>query len=213
MAQRKQDIWDRAIEAFEQGAHSVLEHYSHLYLAADPDNFPARMLHAHGLLKMKRFGEAAEVLESANPQDEREVVLWHRTAGDYYAERGDYEAAEDEYASALALIDRQTSDLVLDLVDAMINQGNNEGAVAAVEAFASRKDDDREDHELLAHAQAKALRNLGRFEEALTMARRALELCEVDFPAAEDLVEELEARVTLEQEPELGEGDEARPEG
>ena len=47
---------------------------------------------------------------------ERKVVLWHRTAGDYYAERGDFEAAEDEYASALAIADVATSDLVLDMV-------------------------------------------------------------------------------------------------
>ncbi|MCA9701390.1 MAG: tetratricopeptide repeat protein, partial [Myxococcales bacterium] len=98
MAESKQDIWNQAVDAFERGAYSLLELRSRAYLEVDPDYFPARMLLAHALLEMKRFDQAAALLEGADPEDERSLVLWHRTAGDYYKGRGDYEAAEDEYA-------------------------------------------------------------------------------------------------------------------
>jgi tetratricopeptide (TPR) repeat protein len=161
------------------------------------------MLLAHALLKMKRFADAADLLEGANPDDERAVVLWHRTAGDYYSERGDYEAAEDEYASALAVVDRQTSDLVLDLVEARIDQGHNEAALRAIETFIAREHDPIDpidDGELLAFARARALRNLGRYEDALAAAREAArEAAESEsFPAAVALIDELERRIELE---------------
>jgi tetratricopeptide (TPR) repeat protein len=201
MSESKKGIWSVAIAAFEDGAHAVLEQACRRFLALEPENFPARMLLAHALLKMKRFGEAADLLEGADPDDERAVVLWHRTAGDYYGERGDYQSAEDEYASALAIADQPTSDLVLDLVEARINQGHNEAAVRALDTFMSRREGQHEapgdDDELLAFAKGRALRNLGRYEEALISAKQALALGEV-FPAAEALVLELEQRIELE---------------
>jgi tetratricopeptide (TPR) repeat protein len=197
MADGKQEMWSAAIGAFERGAHSVLEQTCRRYLELDPENFPARMLWAHALMKMKRFQEAGDLLEGANPIDEREVVLWHRTAGDYYNERGDYEAAEDEYASALALVEEQTPDLVLDLVDALIDQGRSDAALEAIDTFAARKERDRDDLELLIFAKARALRNVGDYAGALEVARRAATHAD-SFPAAEALVEELEARIALE---------------
>jgi tetratricopeptide (TPR) repeat protein len=155
------------------------------------------MLLAHALLKMKRFAEAADLLEGANPDDERAVVLWHRTAGDYYSERGDYEAAEDEYASALAVVDRQTSDLVLDLVEARLDQGHNEAALRAIETYVAREQGPIDDYELLAFAKARALRNLGRHDDALEAAREAAEA--EAFPAALALVDDLERRIELER--------------
>ncbi|GEM_PF-4087960 len=194
MAETKQDIWNQAIEALEGGAHSVLELHCRAYLEHEPENFPARMLLAHAQLKMKRFCAASEILEGADPIDERSLVLWHRTAGDYYSERGDYEAAQDEYASALALVDHQTSDLVLDLVDAMIAQGDNENAVEAIDTFVDRqaREVELEDLELLIHARARALRNLGRYDEAAKAVGDALERSSAGFPAAEALAQELE---------------------
>src|SRR5690606_32986584 len=156
MGESKKQIWTVAIEAFEDGAHAVLEQACRRFLEFDPDSFPARMLLAHALLKMKRFADAADLLEGANPNDERAVVLWHRTAGDYYCERGDYEAAEDEYASALAVVDEQTSDLVLDLVEARIDQGHNEAALRALETYVAREQEPIDDYELLAFAKARA---------------------------------------------------------
>ena len=202
MGESKKQIWTIAIEAFEDGAHAVLEQACTRFLEFDPDSFPARMLLAHALLKMKRFTEAADLLEGANPNDERAVVLWHRTAGDYYCERGDYEAAEDEYASALAVVDEQTSDLVLDLVEVRIDQGHNEAALRAIDAFLGRRTEEggegaEDDRELLAFAKARALRNLGRYSEALTVAREAATLAD-GFPAAAALVDELERRIELE---------------
>src|SRR5690606_30007931 len=147
MGESKKQIWAAAIEAFEDGSHAVLEQACRRFLALEPDNFPARMLLAHALLKMKRFADAASLLEGANPDDERAVVLWHRTAGDYYSERGDYEAAEDEYASALAVVERQTSDLVLDLVEARIDQGHNEAALRAINTFVEREQGPIDDFE------------------------------------------------------------------
>lgn len=201
MAASNKDLWKAAIEAFEEGNHAVLELVCHSLLEHEANNFPVRMLLAHALLKMKRFPEASELLEGANPDDERTLVLWHRTAGDYYAERGDYEAAEDEYSTALALVDEQTSDLVLDLVETRINQGNNEAALRAVDTFrASNEKAAHDDSELLAFARARALRNLGRFEDALAAAREAVGLGEEHggFPQAEALVSELEQRLRWE---------------
>jgi tetratricopeptide (TPR) repeat protein len=155
------------------------------------------MLLAHALVEMKRFAEASELLEGANPDDERTIVLWHRTAGDYYAGRGDYEAAEDEYATALALSDIQPSDLVLDLVETRLQQGNNEAALRAVDAFVTHRpqpSSEQDDRELLAFAKARALRNLGRHEEALVSAREAASWAE-GFEAGQSLVEELEQRL------------------
>jgi tetratricopeptide (TPR) repeat protein len=205
MSESKKQIWAAAIEAFEDGSHAVLEQACRRFLELEPDNFPARMLLAHALLKMKRFADAAELLEGANPDDERAVVLWHRTAGDYYSERGDYEAAEDEYASALAVVDRQTSDLVLDLVEARIDQGHNEAALRAIEVFLAREQGPIEDCELLAFAKARALRNLGRHEEALVSAREAVTA--ESFPAAVALLDELERRIELERAAEALDGD------
>lgn len=196
MGESNKQIWAAAIEAFEDGAHAVLEQACRRFLELEPDNFPARMLLAHALLKMKRFADAADLLEGANPDDERAVVLWHRTAGDYYSERGDYEAAEDEYASALAVVDRQTSDLVLDLVEARIDQGHNEAALRAIDTFVEREAGPIDDVELLAFAKARALRNLGRHEEALVAAREAV--ASESFPAAAALIDELERRIELE---------------
>lgn len=197
MGESKKQIWAAAIEAFEDGSHAVLEQACRRFLELEPDNFPARMLLAHALLKMKRFAEAADLLEGANPDDERAVVLWHRTAGDYYSERGDYEAAEDEYASALAVVDRQSSDLVLDLVEARLDQGHNEAALRALETYVAREQGPIEDYELLAFAKARALRNLGRYDDALVAAREAVET--ESFPAALALVDELERRIELER--------------
>jgi tetratricopeptide (TPR) repeat protein len=189
------ELWRAAIQAFEGGAHGVLEFVCLRLLEREPDNFAVRMLLAHALLKMKRFSEASELLEGANPDDERTIVLWHRTAGDYYAERGDYEAAEDEYATALALSDNQPSDLVLDLVETRLQQGNNEAALKAVDAFVThRPSSDQDDRELLAYAKARALRNLGRFADALVAAREAATLAE-GFEAGQSLVEEIEQRL------------------
>lgn len=197
MAQSKQEIWDRAVAAFEAGAHSVLEQHCRTYLDLDDENFPARMLLAHAQLKMKRFADAAELLENAEPVDERSLVLWHRTAGDYYRERGDFEAAEDEYTQALALVDEQTADLVLDLVEAMTAQGRNDEAVQAIDAFVARKtrEADLDDRELLLHARARALRNLGRYDEALRSVGEAIEGSPASFPAAEALRAELRDRL------------------
>jgi tetratricopeptide (TPR) repeat protein len=190
------ELWSTAIQAFESGAHGVLEFVCLRLLEREPDNFAVRMLLAHALLKMKRFSEASELLEGANPDDERTIVLWHRTAGDYYAERGDYEAAEDEYSMALALSENQPSDLVLDLVETRLAQGNNEAALRGVDAFvAHRISSDQDDRELLAYAKARALRNLGRFEPALVSAREAASLAD-GFEAAQSLVEELEQRLS-----------------
>jgi tetratricopeptide (TPR) repeat protein len=202
MGESNKQIWAAAIEAFEDGSHAVLEQACRRFLELEPDNFPARMLLAHALLKMKRFTDAAALLEGANPDDERAVVLWHRTAGDYYSERGDYEAAEDEYASALAVADQQTSDLVLDLVEARLDQGHNEAALRAIETFIERERQRSagqliDDFELLAFAKARALRNLGRHEAALVAAREAVEF--ESFPAAVALVDELERRIELER--------------
>lgn len=198
MSEINKELWRAAIEAFEGGAHAVLEFVCLRLLEREPDNFAVRMLLAHALLKMKRFTEASELLEGANPDDERTIVLWHRTAGDYYAERGDYESAEDEYATALALSDNQPSDLVLDLVETRLSQGNNEAALRAVEAYVthrpSQPSTEQSDSELLAYAKARALRNLGRFEDALVAAREAATLAE-GFEAGESLVEELEQRL------------------
>lgn len=197
MGESNKQIWAAAIQAFEDGAHAVLEQACRRFLELEPDSFPARMLLAHALLKMKRFADAAELLEGANPDDERAVVLWHRTAGDYYSERGDYEAAEDEYASALAVVERQTSDLVLDLVEARLDQGHNEAALRAIETFIAREQEPIDDYELLVFAKARALRNLGRHVEALDAAR---EVAKIDpFPAAVALVDELERRIELER--------------
>lgn len=195
MSEINKELWRAAIEAFEGGAHAVLEFVCLRLLEREPDNFAVRMLLAHALLKMKRFGEASELLEGANPDDERTIVLWHRTAGDYYAERGDYESAEDEYATALALSDHQPSDLVLDLVETRLSQGNNEAALRAVDAYVThRPSTEQDDRELLAYAKARALRNLGRFEDALVAAREAATLAE-GFEAGQSLVEELEQRL------------------
>lgn len=195
MSEINKELWRAAIEAFEGGAHAVLEFVCLRLLEREPDNFAVRMLLAHALLKMKRFAEASELLEGANPDDERTIVLWHRTAGDYYAERGDYESAEDEYATALALSDTQPSDLVLDLVETRLSQGNNEAALRAVEAYVThRPATEQDDRELLAYAKARALRNLGRFEDALVAAREAATLAE-GFEAGQSLVEELEQRL------------------
>jgi tetratricopeptide (TPR) repeat protein len=195
MAEINKELWRAAIEAFEGGAHSVLEFVCLRLLDREPDNFAVRMLLAHALLKMKRFSEASELLEGADPDDERTIVLWHRTAGDYYAERGDFEAAEDEYATALALSDNQPADLVLDLVETRLQQGNNEAALRAVEAYVGhRPPAELDDRELLAYAKARALRNLGRFEPALVAAREAASLAE-GFEAAVTLVDELEQRL------------------
>lgn len=195
MAEINQELWHSAVEAFENGAHGVLEFVCLRLLEREPDNFAVRMLLAHALLKMKRFSDAAALLEGANPDDERTIVLWHRTAGDYYAERGDYEAAEDEYATALALSDNQPSDLVLDLIETRIQQGNNEAALKAVEAFVThRTPGELDDRELLAYAKARALRNLGRFEDALVAAREAATLAE-GFEDGVALVRELEQRL------------------
>ncbi|PRP90840.1 hypothetical protein ENSA5_60900 [Enhygromyxa salina] len=201
MGATKTDLWNAGIKAFEDGNHAVLELVCRRLLDREPDNFPVRMLLAHALLKMKRFDDAGELLEGANPSDERTVVLWHRTAGDYYAERGHHQAAEDEYASALALADEQTSDLVLDLVEARISQGHNEAALRAVETFVGRHEDgELDDGELLAFAKARALRNLGRFDEALVAAREACGLGEAigGFEAGDSLVRELEQRLEWE---------------
>lgn len=195
MAEINKELWSAAIEAFEGGAHGVLEFVCLRLLEREPDNFAVRMLLAHALLKMKRFSEASELLEGANPDDERTIVLWHRTAGDYYAERGDYEAAEDEYATALALSDNQPSDLVLDLVETRLQQGNNEAALKAVNAYVThRPSSEQDDRELLAYAKARALRNLGRFEDALVAAREAATLAD-GFEAGQSLVDELEQRL------------------
>jgi tetratricopeptide (TPR) repeat protein len=195
MAEINKELWRAAIEAFEGGAHSVLEFVCLRLLEREPDNFAVRMLLAHALLKMKRFTEASALLEGADPDDERTIVLWHRTAGDYYAERGDHEAAEDEYATALALSEVQPSDLVLDLVETRLQQGNNEAALRAVDAFVThRPAGELDDSELLAYAKARALRNLGRFEEALVSAREAATLAD-GFEAGTNLVDELEQRL------------------
>lgn len=197
MAEINKELWSSAVEAFETGAHAVLELVCLRLLELEPEHFAARMLLAHALLKMKRFAEASALLEGANPDDERTVVLWHRTAGDYYAERGDYEAAEDEYATALALSETQPSDLVLDLVETRLQQGNNEAALKAVEAFVGRRSlAEIDDRELLAYAKARALRNLGRFEDALVAAREAATLAD-GFEAGAMLVRELEQRLAL----------------
>jgi tetratricopeptide (TPR) repeat protein len=203
MAEINKELWSAAIEAFEGGAHGVLEFVCLRLLEREPDNFAVRMLLAHALLKMKRFSEASELLEGADPDDERTIVLWHRTAGDYYAERGDYEAAEDEYATALALSDNQPSDLVLDLVETRLQQGNNEAALKAVNAYvAHRPSSEQDDRELLAYAKARALRNLGRFEDALVAAREAATLAD-GFEAGESLVNELEQRLAWARKLEL----------
>jgi tetratricopeptide (TPR) repeat protein len=196
MGESNKKIWAAAIEAFEDGSHAVLERACRRFLEMEPDNFPARMLLAHAMLKMKRFAEAAALLEGANPTDERAVVLWHRTAGDYYSERGDYEAAEDEYASALSVADDPTSDLVLDLVEARLDQGESEAALRAIETFSNRASGSVEDSELLAFAKARALRSLGRYAEALVAAREAVEVA--SYPAADALVLDLERRIELE---------------
>ena len=196
MGESNKQIWTAAIEAFEDGSHAVLEQACRRVLEIEPDNFPARMLLAHAMLKMKRFAEASALLEGANPDDERAVVLWHRTAGDYYSERGDYEAAEDEYASALSVADDPTSDLVLDLVEARLDQGESEAALRAIETFTTRASGSVEDGELLAFAKARALRNLGRYPEALVAARETVEAA--SFPAAVALVQDLERRIELE---------------
>lgn len=192
----KQDIWIAAIGAFEAGHHALLEHLCAHLLELEPANFPVRMLRAHAQLKMKRFDDAGRLLEGANPDNEREVVLWHRTAGDYYAERGDHEAAEDEYASALAIAEFATSDLVLDLVEAQLAQGNSEAALRSISVFLGGQPDgsEIEDVELLAFAEARALRGLGRFEEALDAAKRAASLADKvgGFPDGEALVADLE---------------------
>ncbi|NVB42280.1 hypothetical protein G6O69_30935 [Pseudenhygromyxa sp. WMMC2535] len=189
-----QEIWKQAVAAFERGAHSLLERRCRDYLEHAPDNFPARMLLAHALLKMKRFEASAELLEGADPEDERALVLWHRTAGDYYFERGDYEAAEDEYASALSLVEHQTSDLVLDLVDAMLGQGRSQAALDALDAFEAQleRTESDEDQELLVLAKARTLRNLGRYADSLELARQALALAGGELPEAESLLGELE---------------------
>ena len=198
MGESNKQIWTAAIHAYEAGSHAVLEQACRRFLELEPDNFPARMLLAHALLKMKRFPEAAELLEGANPEDERTVVLWHRTAGDYYSERGDYEAAEDEYASALAVADQQTSDLVLDLVESRLDQGHNEAALRAILTFEERHEPaEIDDQELLAFAKARALRNLGRYAEALAAARHAVEVADEPFPAAAALAEDLDGRLAL----------------
>jgi tetratricopeptide (TPR) repeat protein len=204
MSETTKELWSAAIEAFESGAHAVLEFVCRRLLEHEPDNFAVRMLLAHALLKMKRFTEAGELLEGANPDDERTIVLWHRTAGDFYTEKGDYEAAEDEYANALTLADAQTSDLVLDLVEARMNQGNNEAAVRAVDTFLARvAGEPIEERELLAYARARALRNLGRFEEAIAAAREAARLGP-DFDAPAALIAELEQRLAWETDAGLG---------
>lgn len=197
MGDSKREIWERAVAAFEQGAHALLEGLCRDYLDLDAGSFPIRMLLAHALVKMKRFAEAAELLEAANPSDERSVILWHRTAGDYYGERGDYEAAEDEYASALALADEPTTDLVLDLVDAMVNQGKAAAAVAAVDAFLTGRES-VEDGDLLAFARARALRNLGRYREARAAVTELGEVG-VDFADARTLIAELDQRIARDQ--------------
>lgn len=197
MAASKQETWTAAIEAFEAGHHALLERLCAHLLELEPGNFPVRMLRAHSLLKMKRFDDAGVLLEGANPIDEREVVLWHRTAGDYYAERGDYEAAEDEYSSALAIAEQATSDLVLDLVEAQLSQGNSESALRSIQVFMSGQDGELDDSELLAFAEARALRNLGRLHEALEAAKRAASLAEKvgGFPDGELLVRDLEQTI------------------
>ena len=188
----KKEIWSAIAQALEQSAHAVLELECQRYLELDPNSFPVRMLLAHARVKMKRFGEAADLIEGANPTNEREVVLWHRTAGDYYAERGDYEAAEDEYASALALVDEQTADLVLDLVNAMINQGRSGHAIRAIDTYVAYHED-QEGRELLAYAKACALRNIGEYQDALSAAREAASL--EGFASADSLIDELERRL------------------
>jgi tetratricopeptide (TPR) repeat protein len=201
MGESNKHIWAAAIQAYEAGSHAVLEQACRRMLELEPDHFPGRMLLAHALLKMKRFAEAGDLLESADPEDERTVVLWHRTAGDYYRERGDFEAAEDEYASALAVAEDQTSDLVLDLVEARLDQGHNEAALRAIETFVERRRTENgagDDHELLAFAKARSLRNLGRYRDALAAAREALEIAGEPFPDAAALVEDLERRLELE---------------
>lgn len=199
MAETNKELWSTAIDAFETGAPAVLELVCRRLLERDPDNFPVRMLLAHALFKMKRFADARELLEGANPDDERTLVLWHRTAGDFYAERGDYEAAEDEYSTALTLADGPLSDLVLDLVEARLAQGRNAEALQAIETFIGGSSDARiDDRELLAYARGRALRNLGRFEDALAAAREAIGLGgEAAFEAGEALVAELEQRLAL----------------
>ena len=195
MSASKKDLWSAAIDAFETGHHARLDLLCQHLLLLEPGNFPVRMLRAHALLKMKRFADAGSLLEGANPDDERKVVLWHRTAGDYYAERGDYEAAEDEYASALAIADVATSDLVLDMVEAQLNQGNSEGALRSVLSFMSGQGEGEvpDDQELLAFAEARALRNLGQTGAALEAAKRAAALGEKagGFPDGEALVLDL----------------------
>lgn len=206
MAETNKELWSTAIDAFETGAPAVLELVCRRLLERDPDNFPVRMLLAHALFKMKRFADARELLEGANPDDERTLVLWHRTAGDFYAERGDYEAAEDEYSTALTLADGPLSDLVLDLVEARLAQGHNAEALQAIETFMGGTADRGgsgdariDDRELLAYARARALRNLGRFEDALAAAREAVGLGgEAAFEAGDALVAELEQRLALE---------------
>lgn len=173
MEASKDKLWTAAVEAFEAGHNAVLALLCARLLEHEPGNFTVRMLRAHALVKMKRFDDASELLEGANPDDERKVVLWHRTAGDYYAERGDHQAAEDEYASALALADEATSDLVLDLVEAQLNQGNGEAALRSIESYLGGMAEDIDERELLAYAEARALRNLGRVDEALDAAGRA----------------------------------------
>lgn len=204
MAASNKDLWSAAIEAFDDGSHAVLEWVCRALLEQEPENFPVRMLLAHALLKMKCFDEASDLLEGANPSDERTLVLWHRTTGDYYLERGDHEAAEDEYASALAIADAMSSDLVLDLVEARINQGNNQDALLTIETFVARQQDEPlDDRELLAFAKARVLRNLGRFEAALVAAHEALGLGEElgGFPACEALIADLEQRLAFEATP------------
>ncbi|KIG11777.1 hypothetical protein DB30_02540 [Enhygromyxa salina] len=198
MAATKKDLWSAAIEAFEDGSHAVLERVCRGLLEHEPENFPVRMLLAHALLKMKRFPEAGDLLEGANPSDERTLVLWHRTTGDYYVERGDHEAAEDEYASALAIADAMSSDLVLDLVEARINQGSHEAALRTIETFVARHEHEPlDDRELLAFAKARVLRNLGRFDQALIAAREAEGLGRElgGFPGCEALIADLERRL------------------
>lgn len=201
MAASKKDLWSAAIEAFEDGSHAVLERVCRALLEHEPENFPVRMLLAHALLKMKCFPEAGDLLEGANPSDERTLVLWHRTTGDYYVERGDHEAAEDEYASALAIADSMSSDLVLDLVEARIDQGSHEAALRTIETFVARHEHEPlDDRELLAFAKARVLRNLGRFDQALVAAREAEGLGKElgGFPGCEALISDLEQRLAWE---------------
>ncbi|EDM75543.1 hypothetical protein PPSIR1_13580 [Plesiocystis pacifica SIR-1] len=205
----KQDIWKQAIAAFEDSDHAALEFHCQRFLEVEPYSFLGRMLLVQAKLALKRFDDAAELLEGADPEEERALVLWHRTAGDYYSARGDYEAADDEYASALSLAERQTADLVLDLAEARINQGHGAQAIHAIDTYEAHHKLEDDDHELLVFAKARALVSLGRYAEALACAREALQLSSVDFPSARELIGQLEARVALEQA--AADGEAAQP--